>query len=235
MKAELTAVLFDIDDTLFDRQRAQQEMSALIVREFPDLFAGIDERAVRDAFLESDRISAELPDWQGNANGARLGRSRIFLEMLGLAQDAAPEITTLYVTAYPRIFAPVQDAQQVVRQLSSRFRLSVVSNGIPDVQYTKIETLGIRHLFACILLSGEIGISKPDPRIFWQAARALNVEPQACLHVGNSYEDDVVGSKQAGMWACWLNPSGRQLAIKPDIEIRTLAELLPILSEGQTT
>jgi len=92
----------------------------------------------------------------------------------------------------------------------------------------------MRHLFECILLSGETGIFKPDPRIFWQAARALNVEPEACLYVGNSYEDDIVGSKRAGMWACWFNPNGRQSAKKPDIEIRTLAELLPILSENQT-
>jgi putative hydrolase of the HAD superfamily len=78
----------------------------------------------------------------------------------------APALTDLYVTHYPRIKAPVRSARQVVERLSVRYLLGVVSNGMPDIQYQKLETLGIQQRFRCILLSSETGIEKPDPGIF---------------------------------------------------------------------
>ncbi len=68
---------------------------------------------------------------------------------------------------------PVPGAVSVVKELSGRFRLGVISNGSPDVQYRKLEAIGLGGIFACVLLSEEIGIRKPDPRIFHIAANAL--------------------------------------------------------------
>jgi HAD superfamily hydrolase (TIGR01549 family) len=233
VEASVEAVLFDVDDTLFDRTQAQREMPALMRRTFPDLFTGIPQGAVRDAFLVSDRISTDQFEWTARTDAARLGRSRIFLQQLGLGEDMAPALTELYVTYYPRIEAPVRDARQVIERLSARYVLGIVSNGMPDTQYQKLETLGIGHWFGCVLLSGEIGIEKPDPQIFWRAADCLGVVPQACMHVGDTYEADVVGAQRAGMRACWYNPQARARPEgypRPALELHALAELLVSLS-----
>jgi putative hydrolase of the HAD superfamily len=108
----------------------------------------------------------------------------------------------------------------------------VVSNGFPDVQYRKLETLQIRECFDCIVLSEAVGVSKPEPAILQHAASLLKVEPSACLYVGDLFDMDVVGAKQAGMLACWFNPSGAARPrhdIAPDLEIQELAALLQIL------
>jgi len=226
------AVLFDVDDTLFDRARAQREMPGVIRRAFPDLFDGIPPSAVRDAFLASDRISTERLDWAADVGAARLGRSQIFLRQLGLAEELAPALTALYVRHYPRIEAPVCGARRVIERLSVRYRLGVVSNGMPDIQYQKLETLGIRHFFGCILLSGETGIEKPDPWIFRQAAKHLDVGPEDCLHVGDTYGTDVAGAHAAGMRACWYNPQARsrpQGCPQAELEIHTWDELTALL------
>ena len=227
----LKAVLFDIDDTLFDRNRAQREILHLIVRAFRDIFTGIDEERIVQAFFESDRVATQAFNAGGSVDVARIGRSKIFLRILGLSEDPADKITAMYVTSYPTINAPVRGAELVVSHLARRFQLGIISNSSRDVQYRKLKTLDIKHLFDCIVLSEEVGIRKPDPKIFWRATTSLAREPEECLYVGDSYESDVVGAKKAGMRACWFNPDGLRLPqedVEPDFEIGALDEILGI-------
>lgn len=227
-------LFFDIDDTLFDRERAQREAIELIIQEFSHIFSNVKPNTIVDAFLESDRIA--ISEFNAGASGdvARIGRSRRFLQLLGLCEDYAPSITTYYQYTYPRIIAAVRHAIPVVSHLARKFQLGVISNGLPDVQYQKLETLGIRHLFDCIILSEEIGFRKPDSRIFWKAATLSNTLPENCLYIGDTYSTDVIGAKNAGMKACWYNPRGEcipQREVEPDFEIRSLHELLTVLGQ----
>ena len=231
MATQLKAIILDVDGTLFDRERAQREILRIMVRELSHIFAGIDEKTAVEAFLESDRIS--LPDFDAGVtvSESRARRSRIFLDILDLNEEFADEITRTYVERYPCVKAPISGAEPVVTELTEKFPLGVVSNGFPDVQYLKLKTLGIEYLFDCIVLSGELEIWKPDPRIFWKAATLLNKKPEECLYVGDSYEHDILGARAAGMMACWLNPHGLQPSqtdITPDFEISSLDELLDI-------
>ncbi len=135
----------------------------------------------------------------------------------------------MYVNEYPRIDAPVEGAVDVVERLAATHPLGVISNGLPDVQYTKLEALRIRHLFDCIVLSEEVGIEKPDPRIFHHAASLLEVAPERSLHVGDSYEADVVDGRSAGMMACWYNPSASPAPhadLVPDVTVERLEGIL---------
>ena len=231
MMTNIKAILFDVDDTIFDRAGAQRKILRLIVRELHDIFAGIDERTALDAFFESDRLSLEEFYAGGSVEETRAARSKGFLRLLELSEDFADKITEMYVKSYPTIDAPVKGAKSVIRNLAGRFQLGIVSNGFPDTQYRKLRTLGMEELFDCILLSEEIGIRKPDPGIFWKAAELLARKPEECLYVGDSYEADVLGAKKAGMQMCWLNPGGLRPSaeVKPDFEISKLDEILEIL------
>lgn len=232
MMTNIKAILFDVDDTIFDRAGAQRKILRLIVRELHDIFAGIDEQTILDAFFESDRLSLEEFYAGGAFEELRAARSRTFLKLLGLSQDFADQITEMYVKSYPTIDAPVQGAKSVIKNLAGRFQLGVVSDGLPDTQYRKLRTLGMEDMFDCIVLAGEIGIRKPDPGIFWKAAEILARKPEECLYVGDFYEADVLGAKRAGMQACWFNPDGlrpSQADIIPDYEISKLDEILEIL------
>jgi putative hydrolase of the HAD superfamily len=231
MAMELKAVIFDVDDTLFDRMKAQREILCLMVREHPEIFGGIDEDVAADAFLESDRVTFEEFETSNPIETSRFKRSKTFLNMLGLSEDFADRVTEMYVNAYPLINVPVEGAARVVTELSASFSLGIVSNGLPDVQYKKLKTLSIKHFFGCIVLSGELGIKKPDPRIFWEAASLLCVEPEQCLYVGDAYEADVLGARNARMKVCWFNPrklQPPQADIKPDFEIGSLDEVFEI-------
>jgi HAD superfamily hydrolase (TIGR01549 family) len=234
--ADLKAILFDVDDTLFDRRNAQLMVLDVIARELCDVFVGVDWQAMVDAFQESDRITLlefyrDIP----TTKNVRVRRAQVFLDLLSLDETHAAAIAELYVRVYPRMNAPVDGAVAVVEALSRRFQLGIISNGLPDVQYRKLETLGLRQHFDCIVLSEELGIRKPDPRIFWHATGLLGREPEECLYVGDSYTTDVVGAKEAGLPVCWFNPAGlhpAQVGVESDDEIRALDEILEMLEEA---
>jgi putative hydrolase of the HAD superfamily len=230
----IKAVLFDVDETLFDRVLAQQAVLELIVKQLPLVFSGHDPQQVLAAFLESDRVTTEVFNSGGPSEGSRDRRSKLFLQLLGIDEKYTTKITELYVKDYPGVKAHVDGAVPVVEELSRKFKLGVVSNGFTDVQYRKLEAMGLRDLFSCIVLSEEFGIRKPNPGIFHQAALLLHMQPQECLYVGDSYTNDVIGGKNAGMLVCWFNRDGQKIPhekIKPDYIITKIEELPGLLGK----
>jgi len=234
MKEKIKAVLFDVDDTLFDRSLAQRKVLEIIVRQFPHIFDAFGIERVAEAFTESDRITTE--DFEAGApfDGLRQKRSRLFIQLLDIQEDLADAITEIYVRDYPTVDAPMPGAVPLVKELSRRFIIGVVSNGLPDVQYRKLEAMGLHQSLSCIVLSEEIGIRKPDPRIFHYTTRLLQLQPSECLYVGDSYDSDVVGAKTSGMLACWLKRGQSVIPdehAKADLVISRLKQLGEILRE----
>jgi FMN phosphatase YigB (HAD superfamily) len=230
------AIFFDVDDTLFDRRRAQGLIVARMVAEFPHLFAGLGPEDVDRAFLESDRISEEEYTLDLPADRFRARRMKLFLSLLGLGDGQSGDLAEMYVTVYPTLDAPVAGASQVLERLVGRCRLGVISNGLPDVQHKKLGALGIRGHFECVVLSTELGVAKPSPGIFIHAASLLDAAPGDSIYVGDSYADDVLGAKGAGLAACWFNPTGVAVdrGVRPDFEARSLAEVPDLLLPGPT-
>lgn len=205
MKPSIKAVLFDLDDTLFDRSKAQRLVLERILQRFPEVFGSLPPERVARAFEESDRLAVAEFYAGAPSDGLREMRGRAFLRLLGLREDFADRITTFYLLDYPAIITPVAGAVSLVKTVSRRFPVGIVTNGLPDVQYRKLETIGLRSIFSCIVMSEEVGIRKPDPRIFQHAAGLLETQPRDCLYVGDSYANDVIGAKRAGMQACWFS------------------------------
>jgi HAD superfamily hydrolase (TIGR01509 family) len=235
MTSHIKAVLFDIDDTLFDRQAAQHEVLRKIVSEFPTLFRGLDDKEITKAFLKADLISSQEFASGASIDASRELRSRKFLEFLHLAQEYSQNITSMYWKCYPLVEAPIIGAQELVKKLATDYRIGIISNGSPDVQYTKLDNLGVKNYLDCVVLSEELGIRKPDLGIFQEASKRLKVQTGQCIFVGDSYDADIVGAKNSGMQACWFNPRQSVLpgnVVEPDFEISALDQLTGILSQA---
>jgi putative hydrolase of the HAD superfamily len=231
MKMKIKALIFDIDSTLYDRKKAQVSILEKIIALYPMLFCSLKKERVLEAFLESDRIAVEAFDAGAPSGGLRDLRSKLFLKSVGLSEEYADDITDTYVREYPHVYAPVDGAVEIIEK-AKRFKLGAVSNGLPDVQYRKLETLGIRDKFDCIILSEEVNIRKPDPRIFLLAAEALGLSPVECLFTGDSYNSDVVGAKRAGMYACWLRQNKsypENATVQADFVVNNYEEMEKIL------
>ena len=234
VNTNIKAILFDVDETLFDRMLAQKAVLELIVKQMPQVFRDFPPESVLAAFLKSDQIYTDLFNSGAASEGSRDKRSLLLLQLLGIDKKYTAKITELYVKDYPGVKAHVDGAVPVIKKLSRKYQLGVVSNGFTDVQYRKLEAMGLRDLFSCIVLSEEFGIRKPNPGIFHQAALLLHMQPQECLYVGDSYTNDVIGAKNAGMHVCWFNRDSQQIPdekIKPDFVITKFEELPGLLEK----
>jgi putative hydrolase of the HAD superfamily len=231
MKTKIKAILFDIDDTLYDRNKSQPLVLETITQSLPLVFGALDKERVLEAFLESDRTSTK--DWEAGLhhNDIRDYRSKLFLKALNIPLEHAEAITEVYLQEYPFINAPVDGAAELVQKASSRFKTGVISNSMPDVQYQKIATLGFDAYFSCVVIATEIGIKKPDPRIFHHAAKKLKVLPSECLYIGDNYENDIAGAKGAGMATCWFHRNNTDIENSADADyiVESLEEAKRIL------
>jgi putative hydrolase of the HAD superfamily len=103
----------------------------------------------------------------------------------------------------------------------------IITNGDSVQQHAKVEALGLAGAFRVVVASGDIGIAKPDPRIFHHAARALGVQPERCAYIGDKRDTDAQAATAAGMTGIWLN---RASLPAPDtdvvMQIVTLADLV---------
>ena len=225
-------LLFDVDDTLFDRRRAQEIILDGIAAGMGRAFAGLDRQTLLEAFLESDGISSRMLDANPSLPDARGERWRAFLRILGRDEKLSAEVNARYMRLYPRTVVPVRGARRVVLRLSKNHRLGVVSNGFKDIQYRKLKSLGIFESFVCVVLSDEMGVRKPAARIFFEALDRMGASPGECLYVGDSYEYDILGAAGAGIKGCWLNPGGSGIppgSPRPYLTIRKLTDLLSVL------
>ena len=118
-------------------------------------------------------------------------------------------------------------ADTLLAGLSSGHRLALVSNGAGDVQREKLSRTPFARYFSAVVISMEIGIGKPDPRIFQRALELIDVDARDTVMVGDSLARDVAGAHSAGVRAVWID---RKLwdepdAPAPDARIERLSDL----------
>ena len=123
-------------------------------------------------------------------------------------------------------------AEEMLKQLSGKYRLFLVSNGTACVQKGRLESAGIAPYFEQIFISEELGVNKPDPRYFEACFERIDhFDRSRCIIVGDSLTSDILGGKNAGIATCWFNLRDREARedIIPDWRIDRLDELPALL------
>ncbi len=129
------------------------------------------------------------------------------------------------------------EAREVLEQLTQQATLALITNGLSEVQRARIERLDIEQYFDAIVISAEIGASKPGREIFDATFRALGSPTKdTALMVGDSLTSDIRGGADYGIATCWYNPHGK--AADPDAkvnhEITRLDQLPAIATSGSS-
>ena len=219
-------VAFDLDGTLCFYTVSTQEAIAEALRRVGhsiDLVGDLDEAAVRYNELW----------WEMEQNGSSAVslRERIWrcllaeheVEQVGLARGLAETYAQVRV---PSVLL-YKGARELLCDLRHSYRLGLLTNGPSDMQWPKIEHLEIQSLFDVVLVSGDVGIHKPNRLIFEQFLSRLGVMAKEALYVGNSYRMDVVGAKGVGMLSAWIRDGDTDEAGNgaADIEIESITAL----------
>ncbi|EOW0173602.1 HAD-IA family hydrolase [Klebsiella pneumoniae] len=121
-----------------------------------------------------------------------------------------------------------QDYQAVNKPLWVDYQ----NGAITSLQQTRLERTGLRDHFDLLIISEQVGVAKPDARIFdYALAQAGNPPRSRVLMVGDTAESDIRGGVNAGLATCWLNAHQRELPadLEPDWTVTSLSELEQLL------
>ena len=230
------AVFFDMDDTILASSIAGQLAWDAVFDHYGDHFPGCDLR--RFTALMGKASSWYWSDPHRHQEGrlnqapARAQIMRRVLTDLDVAeQDFVDEAGRLFVRYRLQVVEPFTGALETLAELRRlKVPLALITNGEAIEQRSKIDKFDLAPAFDCVLVEGELGYGKPDPRVFQQALAALNVTAEFSWMVGDNLEWEVAGAQKLSLNTVWVDHTGGGLPddapATPHRTVRLISELL---------
>jgi putative hydrolase of the HAD superfamily len=204
----IRAVVWDVDDTLFDYTTADREgMRAHLAAEGMLDGPGSPERALARWREITDQQWARYAAGENTFEGQRRDRVRVFLDT-PLGDAEADAWFRRYIGHYESAWSVFPDVVPALDELAASHRHAVLSNSSLTVQEHKLRTLGLRERFETVLCAAELGVSKPEAGAFLAACDALGLPPHQVAYVGDHPEIDGRGAAEAGLLSVWIDRVG---------------------------
>lgn len=213
-------IFFDADETLFtfDSYSGLQRMF-------------LDYSVTFTAEDFQDYQAVNKPLWVDYQNGAitslQLQHQR-FQSWADRLSVQPGDLNSAFINAMAEICAPLPGATSLLNALQGKCKMGIITNGFTALQQIRLERTGLRDHFDLIVISEQVGVAKPHPRIFdYALEQAGNPDRARVLMVGDTAESDILGGMNAGLSTCWLNAHNRTLpeGINPTWTVTSLSEL----------
>lgn len=209
MDMRYKAILMDSDETLLNFELAEEKALHILfdhLRMEYDLVSGDYKRinsACWTAYEKGEMTQKEL----------RIKRFSDFL-LLHPCDLSAHEAAAYYEHALSMQHDELPGAYEAVRRISSVLPIAIVTNGIQTIQRPRMESCSLRPFFSEIVISEEVGFSKPRPEMLLIALKKLGgIDPGDALMIGDSLTSDMRAAENAGIDFLWYNPKGKK---RPD-------------------
>ncbi|MCY3977005.1 MAG: HAD family hydrolase [Chloroflexi bacterium] len=228
------AILFDLDDTLFSLRACEAQAlkrtlddARLLARlpiNFAERYAAISckywKAETADGYTQYTREQVNELSW------------RDFLTNHGLDAALSTGLAERFWAEFCQSAGFNPGARETLRRLSLSYRLGIVTNGYSDAQRGRLNAARLLSMLEVVLISEEVGVAKPDSRIFEMALSKLSLPADALLYVGDSIAHDYQGCQAAGIDFCHYCPPPREDAELPSVKFRInrLDELTDLLS-----
>lgn len=206
------AVLFDLDDTLFDHLYSTRQGLHAVCQAYPCF----QQRPLDELFSDYTRLLDEvhLRVLEGSLtiDEARRERFRRFFLLHGSETEdlltATEHAAMLHRETYQASRQVVAGAIPLLEHLRGKVKVAVVTNNLVAEQVEKLSHLRMDHLIDELVTSEETGSIKPDAGIFRVALERLACDAREAVMIGDSWRSDVLGARNAGIRALWFNRTG---------------------------
>jgi len=240
----IEALIFDLGDTLIYFSGEWDETFRLADEKLYESLVSLGIDLDQDLFL--DEYRARMADYYRNremdfieiTNRIVLCDVLATLGLESIDQDVVERALVDMYSVFQALWIPDPDALRTLQQLKHEgFPLGLVSNASDDANVqTLIDQAGVRPFFDLIITSAQMGIRKPNPRIFQPLLDHWKLPPERVAMVGDTLGADVLGAQNAGIFSIWFtryanNPGNRahKDTIHPHATIGALAELPDLL------
>jgi putative hydrolase of the HAD superfamily len=225
-------IFFDLDHTIWDFDKNSREALS-------ELFVQLElnkEIESFDRFMKKYR-QINKKYWnlyrqnKVTKEQVRTGRFEDTLKFFNFTEfkHKGLELSNAYVSLSPTKTNLFPYTHDVLKRLSVKYKLHIITNGFVEVQHIKLEKSNLKQYFDVIVCSEETGEKKPHKDVFNLALNRANTIPEESVMIGDSKEADVNGALRVGMNAIWFNP-GNVKAKSSLIQINCLSELSTIFT-----
>lgn len=228
-------MLLDLDDTIIVHSATSEPCWRRVCDRYAVEIEGLSADQLYDA------IQSRSNRYWDNADQHRQGRldlprarrevvSATFTD-LGLEDDElALNIADAFTLEREVSFYPCPGAVETLTQFCAQgIRLGLVTNGASSAQRAKIERFQLAEYFEHIFIEGEMGMGKPDVRVFKHVLDTFGIEAQEAWMVGDNLIWDVAAPQQLGIFSVWIDPTGNgtppSSIVRPDLIVPSLVAL----------
>ena len=217
-------IFFDLDHTLWDFDKNSMLAFKRVFKKFKiiiefDAFLKIYEPINVEYWKKyrEDKVSKE------NLRRGRLIDSFIFFDLI-YTTEKIDEIADAYIQELPFDNHLFEGAVEILDYLILKYKLHIITNGFEEVQHKKLKNSGIDHYFSTVTTSEEVGLKKPNPKVFLTALNKANSLPAQSVMIGDSLEADILGANNIGMQTIFYNYRNENISKK----IKSIDSLLEI-------
>jgi YjjG family noncanonical pyrimidine nucleotidase len=221
-------LLIDIDSTLFDYDKAEEDA---LRKTFERLNLEYDESVLGVYRQINNKIWSDFEKGKITPKQIKVRRFPMLFEKLNIDSDPKA-FNDIFLRNLSEGLHLIEGAEEVLKALNEKFKIALITNGLKDVQRPRITKSAIFKYISRIIISEEVGVSKPDKKIFDIAFQRMNYpDRQEVLMIGDNLTSDIKGGNDYGIGTCWFNP--KKVSCDSDLqikyEIEKLTELLNIL------
>lgn len=204
-KHTITDVFFDLDHTLWDFDKNsglafelvfQRHKIDMNILEFLKIYEPINYNYWK-AYREERVTKEELRRGRLQDSFAALKRE--------IAMTEIDAISKSYIDFLPENNYLLEGAQQVLAYLKPKYNLHIITNGFIEVQNTKMKRSGLKSFFKTVTSSEEVGVKKPNPKVFHYALNKAETDAKNSIMIGDTFEADILGAEKVGMDTIFYN------------------------------
>ena len=217
-------IFFDLDHTLWDFDKNSMLAFKRVFKKFKitiefDAFLKIYEPINVEYWKKyrEDKVSKE------NLRRGRLIDSFNFFDLI-YTTEKIDEIADAYIQELPFDNHLFEGALEILDYLILKYKLHIITNGFEEVQHKKLKNSGIDCYFSTVTTSEEVGLKKPNPKVFLTALNKANSLPTQSVMNGDSLEADILGANNIGMQTIFYNYRNESISKK----IKSIDSLLEI-------
>ncbi|RLD66831.1 MAG: noncanonical pyrimidine nucleotidase, YjjG family [Bacteroidetes bacterium] len=221
-------LLFDADGTLLNYDQSEKHALTETFKAFQ-----IDNKT--NYLQKYRRINANL--WSElersliTSEKLRVKRFDILFNDLKLNISPA-NFSEKYLNALGKTGFLIKGARELLNKLDKSINLAIITNGIKEVQNSRLQKTKLNKYFKHLIISEEVGVAKPDKLFFEYTLNKINFyKKNGILIIGDSLKSDILGGNMSNIDTCWFNPTNKKnrTNIKPTYEINNLMQIIDVI------